>query len=701
MHEKEHTIECEVQFLVIADNPIRRLEEDTLGRAPAARSFAEQILSLDASEGMVVGVLGPWGSGKTSFINLARCYLKEAGLAVLDFNPWMFSGTEQLLNHFFSELTTKLKLRMGLSDVARLVEEYAAAFSGMTQFPWIDLVVRGAKVFSKILGNRESDLDTRRKRVENALASLGKPIIVVMDDIDRLTTEEIREVFRLVRLIANFPNIIYVLAFDRLMVEKALEEPGISGRDYLEKILQLVVDLPAVSPEILHRQLLQAINEALSGIDDPGPFYESEWPDIFMEIIRPLVRNMRDVRRFATTIRGTIKSLNGQIALTDILALEAIRLFLPDVFAQLPFAVEALTTVSDSISRREDHFKDVIDTLINTNKTHSAVVRSMIRRLFPAARQHIENYVYGPDWKNKWLRERRVAHKDILRLYLERVAGEGLQNFTDAERAFSVMADRKLFETYLRSLDPQRLEDVIASLEVFEDRFSEEHVVPGTIVLLNLRPELPERPRGLFDLDARLVVGRVVYRLLRSLNDPVAVENAVRAIWPELTSLSAKLQLIEKVGYWQGVGHKLVSEAAAAEFERIWRSEVRTAPATELKREIDLLRVLFIAKRYAEPDEPALEIPDMPELTLAILRAARTEVRSMTTGSRAIRRSLRLQWDALIELFGDEECLRERVNRLKASLREGSLSDEDAELLRLVDKYLEGWRPDEFDEFPD
>ena len=66
-----------------------------------ARSFAVQVLSLDVSEGMVVGVLGPWGSGKTSFVNLARVHLEEAGIPILDFNPWMFSGAEQLVEAFF------------------------------------------------------------------------------------------------------------------------------------------------------------------------------------------------------------------------------------------------------------------------------------------------------------------------------------------------------------------------------------------------------------------------------------------------------------------------------------------------------------------------------------------------------------------------------------------------------------------------
>jgi predicted KAP-like P-loop ATPase len=55
---------------VTGDNPIRQPEDDVLGRLEVAESFADQVLSLDASEGVVVGVLGAWGSGKTSFMAL-------------------------------------------------------------------------------------------------------------------------------------------------------------------------------------------------------------------------------------------------------------------------------------------------------------------------------------------------------------------------------------------------------------------------------------------------------------------------------------------------------------------------------------------------------------------------------------------------------------------------------------------------------
>lgn len=688
-------------MVVVTDNPIRRREDDVLGRVSLARKFSEHLLSLDASEGVVVGVLGPWGSGKTSFLNLVRLELADAGVTVIDFNPWMFSGVEQLVHSFFTELVVQLRLRPDLSEVAQAIEEYGEIFSGVTQLLglgkwslWIGLLRAVAGVQRK----REQGIDRLRARVESALGTLERPIVVILDDIDRLSAAEIRDIFKLVRLVARFPNIIYILAFDRTRVEKALEEQGIAGRDYLEKILQVGFDLPTVPQRVLEGQIITAIEAALSGIENPGPFDAQAWPDIFAEVIRPLIRNMRDVRRYAAAIHGTIKGLDGQIALADVLALEAVRLFLPDVFALLCKSVDALTTPSGifyGVRDDERHLKASIEALIQKGEANGnkETVLSIIRRLFPAALRHVGGYHYGPEWTKRWLRNRRVAHKDILTLYLENVVGESLQSFLDAERAWGVLADKDALEKYLRSLDPEQLEDVIQSLEVFEDQFSEEHVIPGTIVLLNLLPDIPHRPRGMVGLDVRTTVGRVVLRLLRSLKDPSAVEEAVKAIIPKLTTLSAKLLLITIVGHREGAGHQLVSKEAAAEFERNWRCEVRSANAAVLTREPDLMRVLLTAKREAEASEPELNIPDDPSLTLAILRSAQTEVLSFSMGSRAVRRSPRLAWDALVELFGDEETLKNRVSRLKDS----GLPVE-AELLGLVEKYLEGWRPGDIDQ---
>jgi predicted KAP-like P-loop ATPase len=687
---------------VVGDNPITLPEDDTLGRASVARSFAHQVLELDSRQGVVVGVLGAWGTGKTSFINLAHAEFDRAHVPVLDFNPWMFSGAEQLVERFFTELAAQLKVRPAFADIAQDIARYGEALTGLAGIVGLGVFIPIAGVASEALNKalerrRREGIGGRRAKLVKALSNKSQPMVVVLDDIDRLSSAEIREVFKLVRLTASFPNIIYIVAFDRSRVEQALSEEGIPGRDYLEKILQVAVDLPAAPSHFLQNQILKAIEDALSGITNPGPFDNEIWPDLFMEIVRPPIRNMRDVRRYAAALHGTVNALKGEIALADVLALEAVRTFLPDVYAQLHCAFEALTktasftSLSYGSSSEETLLKASIDSLIAAGHEYEGVVRSMVRRLFPAAERHMGGSHYGDDWKGTWLRERRVAHEDILSLYLERVAGEGLLAFTDAERAFALLADRAAFDTYLRSLDAEHLEHVIASLQLWEKDFAPEHVVSGTIVLMNLLSDLPERPRGMFEVGARHIVYWVTTRLLQSLTDPGSVEAAVREILPELTSLGAKLELIEDVGYRKGMGHKLVSEAAAVEFERNWREAVRSASKSELEDERQLFSILLVVKQQTEIDEPQLSIPQDSNLTLAILRSARSDVRSQSAGSIAMRRSPQLAWDALTELFGSLDELTVRIDQLRQSKPEG-----ETELFSLVDKYLGGWRPSEF-----
>src|SRR5690554_1368181 len=682
---------------VTADNPITKPEDDALGRTKPARSFAEQVLTLDSTEGVVVGVLGPWGSGKTSFVNLARQRLKDAGVTVLEFNPWMFSGADQLVQAFFVELSAQLKLRQDLAEIGKLVEDYGETFSGLAWLPlvgpWIERGRAASKIIAKLLQRKKEGVRGRQLKVRDALSKLPNPIVVVLDDIDRLTTPEIRDVFKLVRLTANFPQVIYLLAFDRIRVEQALGEQGIPGRDYLEKILQIGIDLPAVPAEILNSQIFKAIDTALGSIQNPGHFDSNAWPDVFIEVVRPLIRNMRDVRRYSAAIHGTVRDLGGQVALVDVLALEAIRIFLPDVFRNMHSAVDGLTNTSDGYGYGGDssHLKEQIEALVNAAGDRGEVVRDLVQRLFPAGERHVGGSHYSADWKNRWLRERRVAHEDVLRFYLERVMGERLQAFTDAENAWARMTDRTALEIYLHSLPVERVQDVISSLEAYEDQFGPEHIVPATIVLLNLLPSLPDRQRGMFDLDTRLVVGRVVYRLVRALKDPQAVEAAVREILPHVTSLSAKLELITDVGYREGAGHKLVSEAAAKSLEKEWRAAVRASSAGQLARESELLRTLLLTKRDAEPDEPALTVPDSVAVTHALLKSARSEIRSQSMGSRAVRRKPRLAWDALIEVCGNEIGLLQRIEALRTS---GPHNIGD--LLELADKYLAGWRPKDF-----
>lgn len=612
---------------------------------------------------------------------------------MLAFNPWLFSGTEHLVQAFFSELSTHFRLKPGLDDLGEMLDEYgeylfAAPFVG----PWAaraNLVRRGVRSSRRSRAERPQ-IEATRDKIRRSLERQERPLIVILDDLDRLTAGEIRDVFRLVRLTASFPNIIYVLAFDRHQVEKALSQDGVTGREYLEKIVQIVRDLPEVSHEVMFDELTAAIEESLAGIDELGPIDDHTWSNVLVHVIMPLMRNVRDVRRYCASIRGTVTDIAGEICLTDILALEAIRIFLPDVLERLRSAMDIVTLSLEpriELPGSAGDTRQQVEQIAGTDDGRRAVTEALLEHVFPEGGRHLHDMTFMAGQASEWYQQRRVANTEMFRLYLERVEGRTLRMQRQGDIALSVMHDADELERYLQSLEPVSLRQVIAALETHEDQFRPEHVIPGATVLLNVWPSIPQYRRGLFDLDNRLVVTRVVLRLLRALSSPEEVISAVDVILPQLRTLSAQLELIMTVGHIESAGHKLVSVQDAERIERSFRDSVRRATVDELAREHELMSVMYRAKKEASSSEPELVVSSDPTMTRLMLEAAKHEVR-IEPMMGPVRYTMCLHWDALVKLYGDEAVLGERIRELRAQCPEG-LTD----LLELAERYLDGWRP--------
>lgn len=674
------------------DNPIEHHSEDLLGRSQVALSFSNHVLELDASRGVVIGVLGKWGSGKTSFLNLMRPTLTAARAPIIDFNPWLFSGVEELANAFFNELSAQLKPKKQLADVTRAIEEYGETLSDVARLPligsWYGAGLGAAKAINKIVQRRKGGVLSVRSRVTDALAALETPITVIIDDVDRLSTSEIRQLFKLVRLTANFPNIIYLVAFDRERVENALSEDGAPGRDYLEKILQMVIDLPFIPTVQLQQQIFQSIDGALKQVKVATAFDEKVWPNIFFEIVKPLIRNMRDVRRYTSSLKWVVESLDGKISLGDVLALEAVRIFLPDLFYQIPEISHVLTS-TDQNARGH---KEKVESFVASAGEKGELAESLIKRLFPAAQGHVGGSQYGGEWKNIWLKDKRVASNDLLSFYLERVAGESLTAFGHAERAWSVFSDEEALSQLFDQVNPSDRESLVQSLEAYESEYRREHVVPACVVLLNVLTTIPDRPRGFLEFDADMTVGRVVYRLVRSLEDSDLTMDTVQRILPRINLLTQKLQLITLVGDREGAGHKLVSEADARKLEGEWRMDLASAKPDELAMETDLVRVFYEELHQVGEGGPRTAIPADPRVTHAMVRSAKGETKSQSGDSSFIERRPRLAWDVLAKVYGGEDVLAGRIIELKESSE-----SVEVELLELAEKYASGWRPNDRD----
>ena len=122
-----------------------------------------------------------------------------------------------------------------------------------------------------------------------------------------------------------------------------------------------------------------------------------------------------------------------------------------------------------------------------------------------------------------------------------------------------------------------------------------------------------------------------------------------------------------------------------------WAHEVKAATDEDLLKEPDLLWILLRAKRYLIASDEQIGISDTAELTLAVLKSSQSEAMSQSIDSRAVKKETRLAWDALIELYGDEETLKNRIEQAK-----DSSSANNKEIIELADKYKNGWRPGRF-----
>ena len=699
------------------DNPIQDPEEDVLGRNDVAESFVDHVLKLDVNKGaVVVGVFGPWGSGKTSFINLAKAKFKERGNPVFDFNPWMFSGTEQLVQRFFTELSSEFNLHVTNTKLAKIgkISKWLASIVAIFYHPGISSLM---KEFGELLQDGKKGIEVQREKIRKAIEREFEERrgIVVLDDVDRLTTDEIRTVFKLVRLTANFPNLVYIVACDRFHVEEALKEKGLpdSGRAYLEKIFQLPYNLPEAPDQILQKQIGESVGAIYQDEKSTRstPFDQEHWKSVFPGIVKPLIRNMRDVRRYDAAVRGTLINLRGRVELADVLGLEAIRVFLPDVFRRLHSVIDVIT-VASPLGKEARDMKELSKELVSDESKNGEqkkieelrkaaktpeeqiivkqIVDQMLYHLFQHYSQIPASSVIPATRLPEYalLANRRVAHEDILRLYLECVPRANLSTLEKVKEILASMNDRNALDRRIRSFESEKWPYIIELLSGFQDQFRRDHVEPGIIVLFNLFPDWPKNSL----LRVPPMVGEIARSLLNQLQTPEEVEAIVRRVLPELTSLYSKTELIHLVGHREGDG--LISKQTEAEFNKALFYHAQSMSIDDLAQEKGLAETLKFIKNSGRP----VAIADSPKITFALLRSSRHRIASSDRG-----RPLQgLNWGVLVELYGTEDILIAQVDSLNKQLKdkdfkqwlEGQeISVPDAEaIIKLAQEYRDGRR---------
>lgn len=310
------------------EHPRRSGDKDLLGRREEAEALAEKIFQANTSRGaFTLGLISPWGAGKTSFMLVMKEYLErqhDEKTIVVEFNPWRYRKAPNLTQIFFEELSRALApYNSALSTgFVRYVDLLLAKDSN----PWLQLASRFLPHESNAKSTGEQyDFLTRE------ISKLGRKIFIFIDDVDRLEREELVELFALVRNSSSFPCMSYILVYDKEYVASQLK--GCFDQHthrYMEKIVQVEYALAQITPE----QLEQALEMMLEELEPDYPHLKEEIQSSGMKF-EYYLPTLRAVNRLYNLLLSTPRGLKERVSHFDWFIIELIRMQYPLLFSYL------------------------------------------------------------------------------------------------------------------------------------------------------------------------------------------------------------------------------------------------------------------------------------------------------------------------------------------------------------------------------
>ncbi len=398
--------------MLSADEPIKKSEDDILNRRSFAESLAKTIVQNSFSSSFSIGLYGKWGSGKTSIVNMMLEAVKEdePNTIIVRFNPWLCSDPKQLISQFLKQLSAAIKQKTSAFEkVCKLIDQYALIFDVGSVLAETHPVASGlASIVPKLLAMMAShrlqkmngDLQERKSRIADELNKKGIKIIVSIDDIDRLSEDEIIAVFQLVRSVADFPNTVYLLTFDYDVVVHALSKVQYGdGKEYLEKIIQIPFEIPTANVERIHRVLFDRLDSIMG--NDLKHWDRAIWSDVFSYGIKHYIQTVRDVVRYANVYMLKYELLKDETDPVDLLALTALQVFEPSLYSKLPGYIDYLCGSGEYILYEqqkdlEERVKKALSPLFSEDAklTDTEAAKNIIGILFPKAKAAM-NVFYG------------------------------------------------------------------------------------------------------------------------------------------------------------------------------------------------------------------------------------------------------------------------------------------------------------------
>ncbi len=425
-----------IDFTFTNEKPIESITEDEKGLN--INNYAEYLAKNIENyfkynqDSITIGLMGEWGSGKTSILNLTENFLENTDVKVMKFNPWIYSSYNQLIEQFFDELIKQFYSEKNYT-LGNNIREYWLKInkSDLAKKTFIHLIASKNNTIANILNDlfkydsKEKSLEKLKNDINTKL--LGHKIVCIIDDLDRVSTTEIYEMFKLIKIMADFNNIIYILSFDKKIIAKSLDDEYIDGEKYIEKIINISLDVPLATDLELKNILINGLTtlskkhdieldeDRLNNILDEWDYETKKRYGILY-----FFKTIRDIKRFNNLLEFNIELIKNEVNFEDFIAITAIQIFKPEIYEKIkynesllvkyPISKNEYSSNPEIAKTEQQEFENIIED--NDNLNH------ILKTLFPKM-SFIYNTRFISDYSSTYDEKLLICHPDHFKTYFK------------------------------------------------------------------------------------------------------------------------------------------------------------------------------------------------------------------------------------------------------------------------------------------
>jgi predicted KAP-like P-loop ATPase len=309
-----------------------------------------------------------------------------------------------------------------------------------------------------------------KTEIAEELRKQPQRIFITVDDIDRLNPEEIRQLFGVIKSVADFPNVVYLLTFDKKVVIEALRESqGISGENYLEKIIQFPFELPLPDRSSLYRLLFARLEDIMAGTPE-GLFDQTYWGNVFMRGIEHFISTPRKINLLSNTLSVTYPAVQGEVNPVDFIGIETLRIFCPEAYGMIRTYPEKFTG-REWVTSKIDQLQVFQESWVTQIAEESReAVKGLLSQLFPKLGEMWGDLGFDPPNEATWRKQLRICSPDIFPIFFHLALPQGDISNAEIMVILSLADNPQEFSARLLELAVQTRPDGFTRLHAFLDR---------------------------------------------------------------------------------------------------------------------------------------------------------------------------------------------------------------------------------------